>query len=62
MKQSANSQMVVGKKDQWFETARVLNDDWVLVNLTTPQGEKVRYRIPQHGFLKMVEDPQEVKR
>ena len=59
MKQSANGKTIIGDKEQWFDTARVLNDDWVLVKLTTPQGEQVHYRIPQNGFLQEADDLQE---
>ena len=59
MKQSANDKTIIGDKGQWFDTARVLNDDWVLVKLTTPQGEHVQYRIPQNAFLQEVDDLQD---
>ena len=60
MKSPGDSQTVVADKNQWFDTARAINEDWVVVNLTTPQGEKVQYRIPQHEYLQTMDELQEV--
>jgi hypothetical protein len=34
-------------EEKWFDTARVLDAEWLELTVTTPAGEVVHYRIPR---------------
>jgi len=45
-------------QDQWFDTARVVDPDWVELEVTTAIGKKVQYRFPRRAYFTVINRPE----
>lgn len=41
--------------DQWFDEVHIVDDEWVALDVTTPQGEAVRYRVPRKTLFESID-------
>jgi len=42
-------------QDQWFEAARIVDPDWVELDVTTAVGKKVQYLFPRRTYFTVIE-------
>lgn len=42
--------------EPWFDEVRVVDSEWVELGLTTPQGERIYYRIPRRTLFRGIDE------
>lgn len=43
-------------RDQWFNAARVVDQEWVEYSVTTSKGKQVFYRIPRRTLFATIDE------
>jgi hypothetical protein len=41
--------------ENWFDQARILDQEWVELDVTTPRGEKVFYCVPRRTLFQAID-------